>query len=153
MNILLCLSKTHNALQRSVFFFFFNSFGIVNLYPHFENLSIWRIKVVSSAFSRFVGKNLASRYIYSNETNQAGTTDDILSKSRDKLKTYFLYQSLYGHQTWQGSNLPWWALAHKVTGTFNYMVLQCHITNWNHYISTSTVSMATKLGRIVTITI
>ena len=34
----------------------------------------------------------------SNETNQAGAGDVITSRSCDKLKTYFRYQSAYGHQ-------------------------------------------------------
>ena len=42
----------------------------------------------------------------SNETNQAGAGDVITSRSHEKLKTYFHYQSAYGHQTWQDGNLP-----------------------------------------------
>ena len=42
----------------------------------------------------------------SNETNQAGAGQVITSRSRDKQKTYFHYQSAHGHQTWQGGNLP-----------------------------------------------
>ena len=51
----------------------------------------------------------------SNEYNQAGTGDVIMSRSLDKLKTYLHYQRAYGHQSWQDDNLPWWALVHKVT--------------------------------------
>ena len=37
-----------------------------------------------------------------------------LSKSRDKLKIlFFYYQIVYGHQTWQDFDLPWWNPAHK----------------------------------------
>ena len=39
---------------------------------------------------------------------------------------------------------------HKVTRPFDYMVLQCHVTNKNHYISTTTVSTTITLGRVVT---
>ena len=42
----------------------------------------------------------------SSETNQAGDSDAITSRSRSKLKTYLHYQSVYGHQTWQHGNLP-----------------------------------------------
>ena len=53
-----------------------------------------------------------------NETYQAGAGDVIMSRSRDKLKTYLHYQSAYGHQTWQDANLPWWVPAHKITWSF-----------------------------------
>ena len=37
-----------------------------------------------------------------------------LSKSCDKLKIlFFYYQIVYGHQTWQDFDLPWWNPAHK----------------------------------------
>ena len=39
---------------------------------------------------------------------------------------------------------------HKVTQRPDHVVLQCHVTNENHYISTTRVPMATKLGRMVT---
>ena len=34
-----------------------------------------------------------------NESNLAGAGNVIMSRSLDKLKTYFNYQSAYGHQT------------------------------------------------------
>ena len=34
----------------------------------------------------------------SNDSNQEGAGAVIMSKSRDKLKTYLNYQSVYGHQ-------------------------------------------------------
>ena len=48
-----------------------------------------------------------STEIHSSDTNQAGAGDVIMSKSRDKIKTYLNYQSAYGHQTWQDDNLSW----------------------------------------------
>ena len=59
----------------------------------------------------------------SSETSQAGVGDVIMSRPRDKLKTSLHYHSAYGYQTWQDSNLPWWASAHKVTWPFDHMVL------------------------------
>ena len=50
----------------------------------------------------------------SNETNQAGAGDAIMSRLVDKLKTYIYYQGAYGHQTRQDSNLPWWASSHNL---------------------------------------
>ena len=96
-----------------------------------------------------------------------------LVKSYGKLKSLYLqYGSAYGHQTWQDSNLPCWATAHKVRSLYLYYhsvyghktkldklvtchegllsIMLLHVTNYNHYISTATISMATKLGRMVT---
>ena len=63
------------------------------------------------------------------KVNQAGTGDIITPRSRDKLKTYFQYQSAYDHQSRQDRNLSWWASAHKVTWSFDHVVLQDHVTN------------------------
>ena len=38
---------------------------------------------------------------------------------------------------------------HKVIQRFDYMVLQGHVANKNHYISITSVSMATKLGKMI----
>ena len=68
------------------------------------------------------------------------------------LKTLYLhYHNVYGHQTWQGGDLPWGALTHKATWPLgNNVVLQNHVMNWKQNISTARVPMATKLGRMVT---
>ena len=48
-----------------------------------------------------------SRKVDPNETIQAGASDVITSRLRDKLKALHLhYQSAYGHQTWQHGDLP-----------------------------------------------
>ena len=74
-----------------------------------------------------------------------------LAKSLDQLKSFQLhYQSSYSHQNFQNDNLLWLAPANKVTWAFYHMVLQKHVTDWNHYISTTTVPMTTKLCRVVT---
>ena len=42
-----------------------------------------------------------------------------------QIKTLYLhYHSAYGHQTWQGDDLPWGAPTHKITWHFDHMVLQ-----------------------------
>ena len=38
-------------------------------------------------------------------------------------KKHLYYQSAYGHQVLQDGNLPWWALAHKVTWSFDHVAL------------------------------
>ena len=43
--------------------------------------------------------------VNSNNTNQAVAGDVITLRSHDKLQTYFHYQSVFGHQTWQDVNL------------------------------------------------
>ena len=84
-----------------------------------------------------------------NDNNQAGAGDVITSRLRDKLKTYLHYQISYGHQIWQNVNLPS-APSYKITWSFDHVVLRDYVTNWNRYISTTAVPMATKLGTIVT---
>ena len=55
---------------------------------------------------------------------------------------------------WPPNLLEWWltsgASKRKIVYHFDLVVLQGHRTNKNHYISTTRVSMATKLGMMVT---
>ena len=62
---------------------------------------------------------------------------------------YLHYHCVYCHQTWQDGDIHWQAPNHKVTQSFDHVVLQGHGTNKNLYIST-TVPMATGLGRVMT---
>ena len=41
-------------------------------------------------------------------------------------------------------------LLDKITWPFDHMILQGHMTNENHYISTATVPMATKPVNVIT---
>ena len=73
-----------------------------------------------------------------------------LPRSPDKLEALYLhYRSVYDHQTWQDDDLSWALPTHKITRPFKHVFLRNHVTNWKH-ISTAAVSMATKLGRMVT---
>ena len=72
------------------------------------------------------------------------------ARSRDKQKSYLHCQSANGHQTWQIGNLPWLTYACEVTRTFDLVILQDHVTNCNHYISTIRVPVTNKVGRMVT---
>ena len=66
-----------------------------------------------------------------------------LARSRHKLKPLYLHNhSVYGHQTWQGCDLPWGAPNNKVT--LWLCGKQCQ------YISTTKAPVATKLGKVVT---
>ena len=57
------------------------------------------------------------------------------------LKTLYLrFHNACGHQTRQSGSLQWEASAHKITWPSKQMVLWDHVTNWNHYISTISVS-------------
>ena len=68
-----------------------------------------------------------------------------LAKSRDNWKSLYLYlKSTYGYQTWQDGDILWETPNHKVILRFNQVILQGHLTNKNHYISTTRVPMATK---------
>ena len=95
--------------------------------------------------------NLAGWYNYRDWIKwEQGVGDVIKSGLREKLKTYLHFQSAFGQQIWQYSNLPWWAPAHKVIWHSDHVVLRDHITHQNYFISTATVPMATRLGRMVT---
>ena len=43
-----------------------------------------------------------------------------------------------------------WAPTHNVTRLFGLVVFRDHMTNWNHYISNTTMPMSDKFGRLVT---
>ena len=62
---------------------------------------------------------------------------------------YLHYRSAYGHQTWQGGDLQWESPINKVAWIMDNVVSWHYVTIWEHYISTTRVSMATKLGRMV----
>ena len=43
----------------------------------------------------------------------------------------------------------WLPFTHKVIWPYNHLVLWDQVTNWKHYISATTISMDTKLGRMM----
>ena len=74
-----------------------------------------------------------------------------LSRSREKLKLLYLhYHSAYEYQVWLDGAIPSGTPIHKVIWRFDFLVLQGNVTNENHYISTTRVTIATKLGRMIT---
>ena len=79
---------------------------------------------------------------YYRKTIPTKTRERVITWSRDKCKTLYLhFRSTYGQQTWQSSNLPW--------GDATLLIMQSR-DRWRKHIYTSTISMATKLGRVVT---
>ena len=71
-------------------------------------------------------------------------------RSPEKPITFYLHcHSGYGHKILQGGNLPSWAPTHKIIWPFDHVVLWDHTTKKSHFISTTTVPMATKLSRVV----
>ena len=109
------------------------------------------ITPLHETYDHYIWHVCTSREVDSNETNHTSARDINTSISPHKLKTLYLYfQTAYDHQTWQYGNLPWWALAHKVTWPFDHLVLRDQVTNQNHYIFNKTVSMTTKLDRLIT---
>ena len=73
------------------------------------------------------------------------------ARSRDKLKTlYIQYHNAYGHQAWQGGYIQWGASFHKVKRPFDHVALQGLMTDKIRYISTTKMTVAMKLGRVVT---
>ena len=73
-----------------------------------------------------------------------------LATSSDKQKPFYIHcHCTNGNQTWQGDNLPWWAPTFKATRPFDNVAFWDHVTNYNHYISTTAVPMTIKLRRVV----
>ena len=72
------------------------------------------------------------------------------AKSRDKQKlSYIHYYKAYNHQTWQnGDHLPWGAPIVIATWPFNHVILLEDMAN-KKLISTTTIPMAIKLGKVV----
>ena len=65
-----------------------------------------------------------------------------------KCKTLYLhYRNTYGHQTWQSGTMRWRDPNFRVTWPFDYIDTS---QMKKPYIRTSTILMATKLGRVVT---
>ena len=75
---------------------------------------------------------------------------DLERSSYKQKPLYLYYQSAYGRQSWQDGNLTWQAPTYKVTWPFDHMVLQGHETNKNHFMFTTIVPLATKLGTMIT---
>ena len=72
------------------------------------------------------------------------------AKTCETLKTHIHYRNAYYHQTLQASYIQWGPYLNKVTRTFDHMVLQGHTTNSICYISTTTMTIVTKLSLMVT---
>ena len=94
---------------------------------------------------------LVTMVIYNERFPSINSHDPLITwfvRSRNKVRTLRLYyQSVHGHQTWQNGDLPWRAPKHN-----GHVVFWSHVTNENHYIFTTTtrVSIATKIGKMVT---
>ena len=138
------------------------------------NLAGWRlnleqllpIKICDQCLARLLDKlKICLHYqsVYGHQTWQRGNllNDSLpqsyltlqlhgLRRSCDKLKPLHLhYHSAHDHQTWQVVKSPWWAPAHKVTWSFDHVILLDYVANWNNFISTTMVPFATKKGRMV----
>ena len=59
------------------------------------------------------------------------------------------YRSVFGQLSWQNGDLPWRTPTYKVKWPLDHVVLQNYVTNCDHYISTTIVLIATKVGRLV----
>ena len=67
----------------------------------------------------------------------------------DKLKVSYLhYHNAYGHKTWQYCDLLWAASTHEDTWPYNNVATEDYLIKKN--ISTFTMPMATKIGRMGT---
>ena len=70
------------------------------------------------------------------------------ARSCDKLKTCVYHDNTYGHLAWQVGDISWRASTQKVSWSFNYVVLWCHMT-YVLYMFTYTKPMSTKYGKMV----
>ena len=108
--------------------------------------------------------NKQNRYIsifknaYSNPTLHVGLPftkphEHLVQRSGEitlQTKIYLHWLHVYGDQTWQSGHLSWRVSIHKDAWPFSHMVLQDHVPNQDHWISTTTTFMANKLGRVET---
>ena len=62
---------------------------------------------------------------------------------------FFHYQSAFDQQNRRDDNLPGWDLTHKVTWPFYHVIFRYNVAKRNHYISTTIMHIATKLGSIM----
>ena len=82
--------------------------------------------------------------------SNGGLKREHLESSSSGTKNMSQLPQCLGHQTWQGGDLPRGALINKIRWPFHHEVWQDHVTNENHYFSTTRVPMTTKFGRMVT---
>ena len=67
-----------------------------------------------------------------------------------QLRSLFLhYQSAFDQQYRRDGNLPGWNPTHKVTWPFYHVIFRDNVAKRNHYISTTTVPIATKFGSMM----
>ena len=70
---------------------------------------------------------------------------------REKLKIkYLFFCKAFSYQTWQGGDLWWGKLIHNARWPSDHVILWGQVTNWKLSMSSSTRSMTTKHGRLVT---
>ena len=73
-----------------------------------------------------------------------------LAQSHGKLKPIYLqYHSAYSHQSWYNGDIPWRAPNYKVIQRSNHVVLEGHMTDKNHFISTTRMPMISKFVRMI----
>lgn len=108
----------------------------------------WQTKAVISTLTErqcspdFVGWGVALKDFYL-ESNMTISSRD-LATSRDKLKPLRFYcRSTYGHHTWLDGDISWGAPKRKLIWHFDHVILQCHVTNEDHYIPTTRMPMST----------
>ena len=95
-----------------VIFSFFSDCYFKRTWPRSESL-IW----YSLCFQVVSCRNTQLVMVYFGES--------IWNLSLQPVKLYPGYHNVYGHQNWQGSDLPWGATTRKVPGPFD------HVASWN----------------------
>ena len=119
-----------------------------NLQWPFDNVVTWHIQKTYIYSSAIPMTTKFGRLVTCSGRNPPSKSRDLLiTWSRDKLKhLYMHFHNTYGHQTWQGDNLPLENPTYLVRWPFD------NVATWQIqeiYICSSAILMATKIGRVV----
>ena len=119
-------SKFYARHVKSIFIFF-SSCCFKRVWPGLEFL-IWYAKNVgvlsNHALLIIMPFMVALLLLYLFENSNSGWSERIWNLLLPPLKRLYLYyHNAYGYQTWQGGDLPWRALAHKVIWHFKQVVV------------------------------
>ena len=91
----------------------------------------WKMSEFMSTISIVI--KLGSVVTYHWKTPHTCSGNILITFSRDKCKTYLRFYNIYGHQTWQSSNLRFGNPTFQVTWPFDYVVTS-HCKSNNLYL-------------------
>ena len=115
---------------------------------------MWKAKTIISPLPQPVSTNLGRMVTYlegllSKKSHNILVTSSGKVTWQAKIIISLLPECLW-YQAWQNGSSPWWAATPKVSWLFDHVILRDHVTSLDHYISTITMPMVTKIYRMVT---